>query len=294
MGDFMNSSIRLKSKFLLSQNTLRLFLASAISFFLRWGIITFSVLCLYYFLSGNLFKTILLEYNKAIIFTAVILFSCTIFLICAVIAAAIKTGERFLFFTRAQGSKVAFKLLFKFLHPLKAFRSLRFFLTLNSLKFLWFIYFFAPVAICIGTLFYVYNGSYFSAEVNLILSISSAILFSLSFVAWRICIFRYESAIYYFCLNPSLTINNAIKKSIRFTDSFLTEGVLLEYSHLGWMLSCIFIVPLIYVVPYTKLCRSVFITENIFSRVPSRTSKYSVNLLKLIPSGQHINQRHYE
>ena len=290
----MNNSVRLRSKYLLSQNTFRLFCASAISFILRWGFFSLAIFGLYFFLSGDLIKNALTQYNNVIVFTSVGIVFSLLFFIYLLSAAAIKAGEEFLFFTRAQGAKGYLKLLFRFFHPKKAFRFLSYYIAVNILKLSWFIYFFTPAGICLGSLFYVYNNAYFSKNIYMIISFCTTLFFALSFVVWRICIFRYGAAPYYLCLNPDTTVSEAIKKSIRFTDSFLTDGVLLEYSHLGWILSCIFVVPLIYVVPYIKLTQSVFIIENTFAQVPSYPRAYSVNLLNLISSGQHINQRHYE
>lgn len=290
----MNNSVRLRSKYLLSQNTGRLFFASTLSFILRWCPFALSAWSFYYCLSSDIFKEILSGYNSTTILIVISIIFSVLFFLCGVSAAAIKTGEQFLYLTRAQGAKGSLKLLFKYLHPKKAFRAFRYCLTVNCLKLTWFVYFFTPVAICTGILFYVYNSAFRLNQIYLILSICCALLFAMSFVVWRICVFRYGAALYYLCLKPDMKVFDAIKKSIRYTDGFLTDGVLLEYSHCGWLLSCIFIIPLVYVVPYIKLTKGVFITENIFSQSPSYTSTYSVNLLKLIPSGKHINQRHYE
>lgn len=285
----MNSKIRLESKYLLSKNNLRLFLISFLSAGLRWGNLALNLTGLYLFLNSDFSEKLLSNYNNALVYTGVVIFYSTIFFFTAMTASAIKLGEQFIYFTRAQGSKGSVRLLFKFLHPKKSFRALKFYFTVNFMKLFWLIYFLSPVGVCAGCTVYLYNVSYLSPQVWFILTFGAILLLSVSIVVWRVSVLRYSAAPYYLCLNPDSQPKDAIKKSIRFTDGFLTDGVLLEYSFFGWLLSCFLIIPLFYVVPYIKLTKTVFITKTVFAHSKKPQNKYSVTLLNLLQSSQHIN-----
>lgn len=285
----MNSTIRLKSKYLLSQNTSRLFFISFLSAVIRWGGPMLNLIGLYSLLNSDFLKSLLSNYDNVSIFTIVALFYFVVFLSSALTASAVKLGEQFIYFTRAQNSKGTVRLLFKFLHPKKSIKALKLYLSLNFLKFFWLIYFLLPVGACVGCSLYLYNISYLSPQIYYTISFGSVLLFSISIVAWRTSVLKYAAAPFYICLNYDTKIKDAIKKSSRFTDGFLTDGVVLEYSFMGWFLSCFFIIPLFYVVPYIKLAKCVYITEVVFAHSPKPKNRYPVTLLKLINLSQHIN-----
>ena len=285
----MNSKIRLESKFLLSKNTLRLFLISSLSASLRWGNLALNLTGLYFLLNSDFLENLLSEYNNTLVYTGVTVLYSIIFFFTSMTASAIKLGEQFIYFTRAQGAKGQIRLLFKFLHPKKSFKALKLYFTINFMKVFWLIYFLSPVGVCVGCTAYLYNISYLSPDVYFVLAFGTALLLSISIVVWRVAVSRYSAAPYYICLKPELQVKDAIKKSIRFTDGMLAEGVLLEYSFSGWILSCILIIPLFYVVPYIKLTKSFFVTKTVFSHSRTPQNRYSVNLLNLLQSSQHIN-----
>ena len=282
----MNSDARLKSKILLSRNTLRLFLVSFASFVLRYGAfagVISEALAIY---NSRFFKVMLENYNDTIVFTFFTFTQILIIIAALVFCAAVKAGEDFVFFTRSQGAKGHFSLLFKYLAPKKAFIFFGLYLKINSLKTFWLIYFLLPFSFCFTGAYYLYASAYLSQPVYYILCIGSSLLLSISIIMWRFAVLRYAAAPYYLCLNIKRGINFVIHKSILFTDGFLADGVVLEYSALGWILSCIFIAPIIYVVPYLKLTKSIFVANAVFSNVPQPQATYAVNFLK---SGEHIN-----
>lgn len=282
----MNSEARLKSKFLLSKNTFRLFLISFTSFALRYGAFAGVMLEATAIHRSVFFKNMLEAYNDTVVFTAFSFAEILILLVVLIFCAAVKGGESFVFFTRSQGAKGHFALLFKFLAPRKALTFFRLYLKTNTLKALWLIYFLLPFLFCFAGSFYLYSSAYLSQPVYYILCIGSSLLLSISIIMWRFAVLRYSAAPYYLCLNVKRDVNSVINKSIRFTDGFLADGVVLEYSSLGWILSCIFIVPIIYVVPYLKLTKSVFISQCVSESYPKAVTTYAVNFLK---SGEHIN-----
>ncbi len=280
----MNTNIRLQAKYLLSRNNLRLFAISFGSFCLRWGRLILTIAGIFIFLKSPLFEKLTSQYGvKEVSFVCVLIYTWFFFLT-ALVSAGFKMGEQFIYFTRAQGSKGSWRLLFKYATPKKAFRALKFYTTVNFYKTLWLLYFLFPCALCVLCDIYVYTAYNLSSVMHIILSVSISLLLSISIVMWRAAVARYSAAAYYFCLNPQMKVKDAIKKSIRFTDGFLTEYVLLEYSFLGWILSCLLVIPLVYVIPYVKLSRCVFVSEMLLEK--PRTKENSVPISYL---SQHIN-----
>ena len=281
----MNTHIRLQSKYLLSKNTLRLFSISFASLCLRWGRLLFTIASIFIFINSPLFEALTSAYGVAEVSVVSVLIYAWLFFLTALAASGIRLGEQFLYFTRAQGSRGSLRLLFKYIAPKKAFRALRFYATINFFKFTWLLYFLLPCALCVGCDIYIYRYFSYPPIIHIILAISISLLFSVCIVMWRISSARYSAAVYYFCLDPSMKVSAAIKKSIQFTDGFRAENVLLEYSLAGWMLSCIFAAPIIYVVPYVKLCKCVFVTEMLLEKANSKPRFSGVTFL----SGQHID-----
>ncbi len=282
----MNTKIRLQAKYLLSKNIFRLFTVSLFSFCAGLSLFIFSVAGLLFFTNSLFIKNLIDRYGDLEVSLVYFLIYFFMLFLIALFSAGIKSGEDFIYFTRSQGAKGSFRLLFKYLTPQKAFRALRFYSYLNFLKIMWLVYFAVPCALCTICDIYVYNYSA-SSVIHLILSISISLLLSISLIMWRISVARYSAAACYFCLNPKLKVKEAIKKSIRFTDGFLTESVLLEYSLTGWLLSCIFVIPIFYVVPYAKLCKRVFVSEMLLKESQTEESYGAITYLHSL--SEHIN-----
>lgn len=276
----MNSNVRLQAKLLLSGNTARLFLASFLSFVFRYGALALCGYGIYYYSKSPLLLYLLSEYNTPLVYALSGFIWILLSFFTLLFISAIRLGENFSYFTRANGGNCKISLIFKFLKLSDSARALSLYFQINVRKILWLIYFSLPLIICSGCIYYLHTMSFVSQTVFFILLSGSSMIFALLLVMQRITLLRYSAAAYYTCLNRSLSPVEAIKKSIHFTDGFLTEGAVLEYSMLGWVLSCVLIIPLIYALPYIKLAKSVFVTEAVFSKACSRTA-YAVNLLKL-------------
>lgn len=276
----MSTSARLRSDMLLSKSTARLFFISLFGFVLRWSVLSLNLISLALFIRSDFLDFLFRTYNDVLIITlSVVLFS-AIFILSAMFISAIKLGEQFLYFTRAQGSRGRFLLLFKYLKPRKAARAFTLYSELVLLKLFWFIYFLLPFGICVGCIGYIYTLPTLPQGIYTVLWAGASSLLALSIVMWRLSTLRYSAAPYYVCLNHQLPPSQAIKKSIRFTDGKLAEGVLLEYSFTGWFLSCIFIIPIFYVVPKFKLSKCIFITDTVFSSVRSEQNSYTISYIK--------------
>jgi hypothetical protein len=251
---------------------------------MRWGYVLVNITGIARFLRSAFFNTLLLRYNHSLIYTLTAIVYCFSFYLMISTIASIRLGERFIYYTRAEGGRGQLRLLFRFMGPKKSFRSLKLYSTLLILKSMWLLYLMLPPVICGACILYLYVFGKLSPAVLVILLTGEALLFAISIVMWRVCSIRYDGAVYYFCLGD-ISVRKAIKKSIRHTDGTLSDGVVLEYSLLGWILSCILIIPIIYCVPYIKLCRATFVTEAVSRRVASK-SKFAISFM----SCKHINE----
>lgn len=277
----MNGIIRVKSKYLLLGNTLRLFGVACLSIFLRWGLTVFTLWGIFalsenatvYGFADNVGDTLF----YIIAFSVVLL----IFIILAVFTSAVRLGEQFVFFNRADYGSGRLALLFKFCGVKNALRAFSLYLRLNVLKFAWLLYYLLPCGVCGAMIYYLYVSARLSQDVLTILMCGISVLAVISLFMWRVSIFRYTAAPYYMCLNASLGVKAAIEKSIHFTDGHLCEGILLESSFSGWALSCFAVIPLFYVLPYCKLCKAVFVTECVCDNLKSHKNEYAVNVLKI-------------
>ena len=62
------------------------------------------------------------------------------------------------------------------------------------------------------------------------------------------------------CTDLNISVKDAINKSTNNSDGFIRDGVYLKSSMLFWIISCIFILPVIYVIPFNKLSKAKFVT----------------------------------
>ena len=125
---------------------------------------------------------------------------------------------------------------------------------------LWFRVSLAVRSVLWGILFFIVPGAVFAASwllldrgsntVGGLLALLGAMLALLSAVFWCIFISRYFMAPYLLAEQTGMTARQAIKHSVREMHGGRTEIFLLELSFLPWALLCIFILPLLYVVPY--------------------------------------------
>ena len=135
---------------------------------------------------------------------------------------------------------------------------------------------------CYGLTFYLYAQGNLLPVVFYIMLAGASILLSYCIFMWRVAFFRYNAAPYYFCLNRDISVKDAIKKSINFTDGFLRDSVLLESSFFGWFLSCGFVFPLAYVVPYFKVSKALFVVDSLsLQAYPETKMKYAMNYIGL-------------
>ncbi len=244
----MFSEIKIKSKYILAGRTTKLFIITLVSFLLRYSLIGANVYLFYFIL-----KSYLPLYY--------IILPAITSLLCLLFVSGVRLGENFIYYVVSQGGKGRALLIFKFLKPFNSFKAMVFYMKINFLKLFWLIYFSLPSAFLGIAYFYLQKNRDMDRDVTIVIVTGFSLLVSISLVFYKATSLRYTAAQYYFCLDSEKRINRAIKKSIQHTDGNLTNGVVFEYSFIGWLLSCVFIVPLFYTVPFFKLSKALFTTE---------------------------------
>ncbi len=278
----MGSDIKIKSKTIIKGDTLRLFFISLSSFILRRGIFSIWAYCIINLFRSGMLKSLLDKYNDALVYSMVIFDIAFVTAILFLFICALKLGEQFLYFIKASGGKGRTGLLFSSFTFEKSFRAFSLYFRLTFLKFAWLLYFLLPCIVTYGLTFYLYSLGNLLPIVFYIMLAGSSLLLSFCIFMWRVAFFRYNAAPYYICLNRDISSKAAIKKSINFTDGFLRESVLLESSFFGWFLSCGFVFPFVYVIPYFKISKALFVVESLsFKAYPETKTSYAINYMGL-------------
>ena len=278
----MSSDIKIKSKTIIKGDTLRLFFISIFSFVARRGSFAIWLYCIVGFIKSGILKSYLDNYNHALVYSVVIFDIAFVTAVLFLFICALKLGEQFLYFIKASGGKGRTGLLFSFFTFEKSFRAFSLYLRLTILKSAWLLYFLLPCIVCYGFTFYLYNRGNLLPIVFYIMLAGASLLLSYCIFMWRVAFFRYNAAPYYVCLNREISPRDAIKKSITFTDGFLRESVFLESSFFGWFLSCVFLFPISYVLPYFRISKALFVVESLSMKAyPERKLQYAINYLRM-------------
>ncbi|MBQ3005824.1 MAG: DUF975 family protein [Clostridia bacterium] len=136
--------------------------------------------------------------------------------------------------------------------PLLATKSIRVYLTDFFLKTFWFFVFNIPSLTVISmTVFYALN---FGIAENIFLSLiilASALLLCGGFFTF-VFTQRYFLFPYLIMANPKIKIKEAVRNSTVLMDDLCFKTALFKLSFIPWFLSCIFIIPIFYVIPYYK------------------------------------------
>ena len=278
----MSGDVKIKSKAMIKDDTLRLFFISLLSFALRRGSFAIWLYCVVNLFKSGILNSYLERYNDGLVYSVVIFDALFVTAILFLFISALKLGEQFLYFIKASGGTGRAGLLFNFFTFEKSYRAFSLYLRLTILKLGWLLYFLLPCIASYSLTFFLYSQGSLLPIVYYIMLLGSSILLSFCLFMWRVAFFRYNAAPYYFCLNSSLSGKEAIKKSIKYTDGFLRESVLLDSSFFAWFLSCGFIIPFIYVIPYFKLSKALFVVESLSNKaLPETKEKYAINYIGL-------------
>ncbi|MBR0535763.1 MAG: hypothetical protein IIX14_05235 [Clostridia bacterium] len=274
----MNSRIRLEGKALLVGNCARLFLISALSFILRYGAVTGTAILLSHIYKKDIIASLTSQYPPIAVYVTASLLSCILVFIVLMLTSGVRLGESYIYSVRIHGGTGSVKHLFRYLKPSDSFKAMCLFVKLNTLRIMWLVYFLLP---CVILYFTAQN---FTEMFGAIKIMESTLMFIFLFILYiSLCVFfvctsRYTAAPYLLCNNMKTSINSVIKKSILYTDAFLTEKFTLTASLFGWLLSCVVIIPAVYVIPYIKLENAIFASEALQQgRCPR--SRFAVNII---------------
>ena len=282
LGEVMSSDIKIKSKTIIKGDTLRLFFVSFFSFIIRRGTFAIWLYCIVNLFKGGMLSSYLENYNPVLVYSLILFDIAFVTAMLFLFICALKLGEQFLYFIKASGGKGRIGLLFSFFTFEKSFRAFSLYFRLTFLKFSWLLYFLLPCVVCYGLTFYLYTNGNLLPIVFYIMLAGSSLLLSYCIFMWRVAFFRYNVAPYYVCLNRDISTKDAIKKSINYTDGVLRESVFLESSFFGWFLSCGFILPFVYVIPYFKISKALFVVESLsLMAYPETKMKYAINYIGL-------------
>ncbi len=271
----MNNSVKLYSKNSLYKNTFRLFFGSFLSFFLRFGLLCGFCYFVYYILKSEFLKNLSAEYGSVAVKTVSYAVFVILFFGNAVFCRAVSTGEKFMYFKRADGEYGSVKLLFKFLSPKKSFKIFGSFLKTVFLRFLWCLYYFLPGVLCLVFSYFIFKNTEIGMPAFLCVLTGSLTVFIIGLRYYNKSGFRYSAVPFYIALSGGKS-KNAFKKSIFATDGALQKYENFKLSFTGWFLLCFLIFPLVYVVPFYKLSKTRFIRETVNAPFKSENNTKSV------------------
>lgn len=254
----MFSKIKISAKALLYKNTLRLFFASFLAFFLKAALVLSTAALTYYFFSSDYFDAFVSFSNKYVMYFVLLFLLNVIRIFVLLFVFAITLGEKFLYFKRAMGEKGSVSLLFYFLSPKKAAKAFVLYCKIFFLKLFWLLFFLSPALMGGASVFYLYNLKSLTLESFYALLAGVLLLAVLGLCFFLFASKRYFAAPYYMCLE-NLSPKDAIKKSVRFTDGALKSFVLFRLGLLGWAALSIAVIPAVFSVPYLKLSNARFV-----------------------------------
>ncbi len=135
-------------------------------------------------------------------------------------------------------------------------------ITVSILKFFlsvaWSGFYLLPCVITSATLYYSIHSGDYTFNVMLTLFVASAILFIIGISFIYVTLKRYSMCNFVIFSETNIDAIKVIEKSI-----ILTEGNTVKYafycvSFIGWLLSCVLIIPIFYVLPYIKMAKYSF------------------------------------
>lgn len=140
-----------------------------------------------------------------------------------------------------------------------SFRQCVTFWTVSIVRFLlsvsWSVVFFLPCLVVSLLLIYCYRYENYGFSVNITLFTASILLLVLGFSYFFITLKRYSMCEYLILTRKESNPFRVITKSIEIMENHCVEYALYSLSFGGWILSCLLVVPAIYVIPYINLSK---------------------------------------
>ena len=256
----MSGFIKVKAKALLLDNTLKLFFVTFVSFVLKALAVTGVVLITHFILVSDLLQFLVAQYNSLLVYFIYSLFTVIAYFLLFLFISGLKTGEKAIYFMQSKGSTAKFRYLFIFLRPSQSFRSLCLYSRILILKVLWGAFFYLPPIFCLTITIYLYFTTSIYTAIFLTLIFGAVFLTSVSCFYYNCIAIRYSFAPYYLCTDLKISVKDAILKSTESSDGFIKDGVYIKSSLIPWYLSSLFIIPIFYVIPFSKLTKAKYVT----------------------------------
>ena len=244
--------LKLGAKRKMLKNNFRFFIVGALPFF------TISLLTIlnYYFIefiknTDLVFTGFLYSYTDTIHMTLVVFF--IIFSFC--LWKGVSLCSQNYFYRRAMGKKMSFFDSVKALSfsQYNTFSGVTIIKLLLSLSFCALYY--LPCLAVSALLIYSYRFESYGYNVNLTLFISGVMLFFIGSIFLFVTMKRYSFTTYVVFTENERNPLKVITRSIEIMENRSVQYSFYCLSFIGWVLSCIFVVPLIYAVPYINLSK---------------------------------------
>lgn len=136
-------------------------------------------------------------------------------------------------------------------------------ITVSALKFFlsvaWSAVFYSPCAVMTVTLYYCINSGDYTFNVMVTLFVASVLLMFIGSGFLYITLKRYSMCNYVILSGTETDSLKVIEKSIKIMEGNTVKYTFYSLSFSGWILSCILIVPIIYVLPYVKMAKYSFL-----------------------------------
>lgn len=152
------------------------------------------------------------------------------------------------FFSR--NTKISCRLSFRQCFTAIMVSVLKFFLSVA-----WGTLYFSPCAVMTATLYYCIHSGDYTFNVMLTLFVASAILFVIGSGFFYVTLKRYSMCNYVILTGVETDSIKIIEKSINLIEGNMAKYTFYGLSFVGWILSCVLIVPVFYVLPYVKMAK---------------------------------------
>jgi hypothetical protein len=244
--------LKLGAKRKMLKNNFRFFIVGALPFF------TISLLTIlnYYFINrikkmNFSFVGFLPTYAETIRLSLVVFLAMFSFCVWKIISLCSQNY----FFQRVTGKKLSF---FKCMKSL-SFSQYNSFLGVTIIKFLLslslYALYYLPCLAVLLLLIYSYRYESYGFNVNLTLFVSVTLLFAIGSIFLFVTLKRYSFTTYVIFTEKERNPLKVIARSIKIMENRSVQYSFYCLSFFGWILSCIFLLPLIYAVPYINLSK---------------------------------------
>ncbi|HZJ75175.1 MAG TPA: hypothetical protein VFD25_01165 [Clostridia bacterium] len=258
----MVGRVKSTAKKALQGKTGKLFLVSLFALFLRIILISTCVLTVY-FLSSNTAQDYINSFSAGLWIDYLIYFISAVFILFMVqTAAAIKLGETEYYGISAGGGSGRFKVLFSHCSPLSSLKALMFYVAVNVFRLAWLFVMLLPSGFVAFVTFLLYYDTGISLRVFIALSILVVFLFLTGAVSWYLSIQKYCYAALFSAKSKAFSPRNAIRRSIAVFDCSGINPAAVKISLLIPLACCVFIIPAVFILPYTKMCMAALYTES--------------------------------